>query len=341
MRKSQVVLAVFILMLFLAGCPGNGGASHSGGAVYTGGAAPEDSNTSYSAQDILNLSNADEIEAMIELLTSDEDEAGTGSGSPATVAVTFDASDIGLPEGGRVTITMTVDGEQTVLRATADEDGKVNFDIPAVPTNSRVTVRMDVENATGILLATGTAEKTVTDDDSAFALTLKSMMDQTVTYTGSQTEQVDIISSGNETIYVTLKDFILTAASSSSAFAIRNSHPGTVTTVYVDIQGSVRLAGGNHGGFKLCTNGNPGGTINVIFLSSSSGTLEFSYQSGADGSLQIEHLTGSSFTVMDGCTVSGMQSGASTSSMTSYSDWNGFLSATQSKRVSRFTISKD
>ena len=339
MRKNQVLLPIAVLIPFLTGCPGNGGASHSGGAVSPGGTGAADSSSSYSAQDLLNLSNGNDIQSIIELITAGEDD----SGSPETVEVTFVSSDIGLPEGGQVTLTMTVDGEETVYRARADADGKVSFDIPAVPSGSSVSVRMDVENAAGVVFRSGTEEKTVTDGDSAFSLTLRSLIDREIEYTGSQSTQVDVESNGDETIYLTLKDFALTTGSFSSAFTIRNDYPGTVTTAYVDIQGTVSLTAGNHGGFKICTtSGTLGGSIHVIFVSSSSGSLEFSAQNPATPSMQIEWMEDGSFAVMDGCSVSGMESGVP-GSRTPYTDWDSFISAAQvaGNQSSKFTISKD
>ena len=342
MRKSQAVLFVAILTLLLAGCPGNGGSSHSGGEVYTGGSGSAGGSSSYSAQDLLELSNAGDIPCIIELLTADENAASFGTSG--TVPVVFDASDIGLPDGGRVTLTVTVNGQQKVYRANADPDGTVKFDIPVVPSGSEVTVRMDVENVAGVPFFSGSAGKTVTDDDSAFAFTLKSLIDQEIEYTGNRTAQLDVYTSGNETIYLTLKDFTLVMGngSGSSAFAIRNDHPGTIVTVYMDIQGTVKLTGDNHAGFKLCTSGIPGGTINVIFLSSSSGILESSAWVSVCASLQVEWLEGSSFTVLPGCTVSGMESGTA-AGRSPYTDWDSFISAAQtsSNCSSRFTISRE
>ncbi len=339
MRKNQAVLPVAILILLLAGCPGNGGSSHSGGAVYTGGSESADGSPPYSARDLLDRSNAGDIQGIIALLT-----ASGGAVTAGTAAVTFDASAIGLPEGGRVTLTVTVNGRQQVYRANADADGTVKFDVPVVPSGSEVTVRMDVENIAGIPFFSGTAEKKVMDGDSTFELTLKSMIDRKETYTGNETGQVDVHSNGNETIYLTLKDYILDvgAGSGSSAFAIRNSHPGTVTTVYVDIQGTVTLKGDNHGGFKLCTSGIPGGTINVIFLSSSSGSLESAAWSFGCASVQVEWLEGASFTVLPGCAVSGMESGTA-AGRSPYTDWDSFVAAAQnsSNNSSRFSISRE
>ena len=342
MRKNQVLLPIAVLILLLTGCPGNGGASHSEGAVYTGGTGAAGSSPSYSAQDLLDLSNDNDIQSMIELITADEN-ASSASGSPETVEVTFVSSDIGLPEGGRVTLTMTVDGVETVYRARADADGKIRFDIPAVPTGSSVTVKMDVENAAGVVFRSGTEEKTVTDGDSAFALTLRSLIDRTIEYTESSSDQVDVISSGDETIYLTLKDYTLITPASHSAFTIRNDYPGTVTTVYVDIQGTVRLTADNHGGFKLCTTSATwGGSIHVIFVSSSSGSLEFSSSYSWIPSMQVEWMEEGSFTVMDGCTVSVMESGTA-AGRSPYTDWDSFIAAalTDGNQTSMFTISRD
>ncbi|MBQ9538255.1 MAG: hypothetical protein IJU95_03205 [Treponema sp.] len=70
-----------------------------------------------------------------------------------------------------------MNGTSTSYTATADADGKVTFNIPAVPTGSTVTVKMDVRDSSGILVQTGKTSKTVTDSDSSLAVTLIDKLD--------------------------------------------------------------------------------------------------------------------------------------------------------------------
>lgn len=127
---------------------------------------------------------------------------------------------------------------------------------------------------------------------------------------------------------LSLVDFQKTAGYSSSVTKFLNSTPGTTTTIYMDIQGTNKLIGGNHGGLKF-TNANsypfsnpPGGSFEVIFTTSSSGTLELGFRAtGTGGCIQVEQVT-TNFSVAEGCSVSEMKVGGAT-----YSDWDDFINA--------------
>lgn len=173
-RKAGTHLLAMGAALLLAGCPGNGGASYSGGATY--GSGP--SSSPASASDIMAHADSGDIEGIIQLITSGPTSStGASGGTEQTSEVEFDADAIGLPAGGSVTLTVTVDGSDSSYTATAGSDGKVTLNIPAVPTGASVTVRMDVRDSDGKLVLTGNTSKTVTTDDSSLAVTLSDKVD--------------------------------------------------------------------------------------------------------------------------------------------------------------------
>ncbi|MBP5465520.1 MAG: hypothetical protein J6Y13_10155, partial [Treponema sp.] len=147
-------------------CNGNGGSMDSGGAVYNpnGGSSGGSSGSSgssgsggntdtFTAQDLLNLSNAGDSGRIIELISSDN-EAGT-------TTVTLLAPDLGLPTGGTVTLRITGNTVQYSQDASADSSGTVTFTVPRLQTNSTVTVELTVRDANGTVLFTGTDTQVV------------------------------------------------------------------------------------------------------------------------------------------------------------------------------------
>lgn len=176
------LILCFCSMVFLASCPGNGGATYSDGATYeaggTGshsGASGSPNSNTLSATDITSLASAGDTGKLIKLLTAGQD---SGKTTPVDIPV----SDMGLPAGttGSVTITMTVNGTTRTYNASIEDD-RVHFDIPAVPSNSEVSVRMDVRDTDGKLLLTGSTSKTVSGTEDALAVTLSDKVPVPVT----------------------------------------------------------------------------------------------------------------------------------------------------------------
>ena len=159
-------------MLFLASCQGTGGASDSYGTTYAvgGGDTSGSSASSYSAWEIKNLADEGDTDKIVQLLTSGFGIADDGE-AVTTNRVTFSASGIGLPAGGSVKITMTVNGEATTYDGLVDGDD-VYFDIPVVPSGSELTVKMDVYDGNGTLILSGKTSKTVTGTSDDLSLTL-------------------------------------------------------------------------------------------------------------------------------------------------------------------------
>ena len=130
---------------------------------------------------------------------------------------------------------------------------------------------------------------------------------------------------GNTSNLLTLNGFQYTADLWGSASKFVNGTPGTTTTIYMDLQGTNKIIGGNHGGLKFRSSADdtvtsPGGHFEVIFTTSSSGTIELGFQAaGTGGCIQIQNVT-ANFSVASGCTVSEMKIGG-----TEYTDWNTFI----------------
>lgn len=211
-------------MLFLASCPGNGGASYSGGETYGGGGGSSSSSgsadsangtASYSAGDLLSLSSGDDIEAMIRLVSGNGGADGEGGASSIfdevnTTRISFSASDIGLPSGGSVILTFSSGSEEVTCTGTASGDGSVYVDIPTVKSGSTVTVRMDVRDSSGKLCLTGGGSMSVQGDDDSLDITLSDKVEIAVT-----TDFDYLLFSGLVYDYDTWESFYVTSESPS------------------------------------------------------------------------------------------------------------------------------
>lgn len=369
--------------------PGGGSPSADSGSGE--GAASGDT---FTAQDLLDLSNSGSIPRIVDLLT-DRDEA-----SSETTTLDLTAASLSLPAGCTIVITLTIDGKAHSYTA-REENGSFHFEFPFVASDTEVQAVMDVYDATGMLILTGTAEKTVSgtldalevalappaesSSDGPFTVSFdtaggSSVASQSVAAGGtadfpspgptkadcvflgwyadagctipfdfsSVTESAtayakwlpvdDTIAasttpsgyclgyfngSSGGTHVLALQGFQKTADYWSSASIFENGTPGTTTTIYMDLQGTNKIIGGNHGGLKFWNSAaSPGGTFEVIFTTSSSGTIELGFQwTGTGGCIQVQRVT-ANFSVADGCTVSEMKIGG-----TEYTDWNMFISA--------------
>lgn len=145
---------------------------------------------------------------------------------------------------------------------------------------------------------------------------------------------------------LSLQDFNYTAGVWESATKFVNNNAGSTTDMYIDIQGTNKFIGGNHGGLKfvnIYSGWDPsslGGTINVTFCTASSGTLELGFQySGTNGCIQTDYVT-VNFSVASGCTVSEMKIGD-----TEYSNFDSFISDartnTDSSKRATFKITRN
>ncbi len=165
--------AAFIIALFssiiiiLASCNGNGGSADSYGAVYSpgggsGSSGQAQSGGDISAIDILNYSNADDMETVVAILLGG---GGGGTDEAQTQTVTLSADAIGLPPDGTATLVIQGNGVDISVTATAGADGNVTFEIPAITTGSNITVSLSVKNSAGTLLYSGSQTEQLTGDN--------------------------------------------------------------------------------------------------------------------------------------------------------------------------------
>ena len=140
--------------------PGGGSPSADSGSGE--GAASGDT---FTAQDLLDLSNSGSIPRIVDLLT-DRDEA-----SSETTTLDLTAASLSLPAGCTIVITLTIDGKAHSYTA-REENGSFHFEFPFVASDTEVQAVMDVYDATGMLILTGTAEKTVSGTLDALEVSL-------------------------------------------------------------------------------------------------------------------------------------------------------------------------
>ncbi len=193
-RVGRASLSLLGISLLFGSCSGVGTSTSMNGAVYTassGGSTGSSasstgtsgSSSSLSGAEILSLSNSGYIENIVTFVASNGSNGNGGSGSQDGSSVSrlsFVADDIGLPEGGSVILTVTVDGSTSTYTTVASEDGNVYFDIPAVASGSNVSVKMDIRNASNNLVLTGSASKTISANSANIALTLSDKVDVAV-----------------------------------------------------------------------------------------------------------------------------------------------------------------
>lgn len=105
----------------------------------------------------MDLSNTDNTESIVAIFMG----GGTGDSTAQTDTVTLNADDIGLPAGGTATLTIQGSGINYTMAATADANGTITYEIPAIATGSEITVTLTVKAADGTMLYTGSNTKTV------------------------------------------------------------------------------------------------------------------------------------------------------------------------------------
>lgn len=130
---------------------------------------------------------------------------------------------------------------------------------------------------------------------------------------------------GDTTYCLRLKDNSVSGI--GTALAVTNNKTGTITTAYLDIQGTNSFVGSNHGGLKLTTATSGSKTIKIVFCTSSSGTITLR---GDRGCIQVENVT-ATFELMPGCKATEMKIGSTT-----YTDFNTFVNAMKNESVSRY-----
>lgn len=181
-------LFIMFLLLTVISCNGNGGGSDSYGETYTPPAGINNDNSNdnnkINATDILNMSNDGDIEGLIRMFSG---SSSGGSDTAQTNTVIIRAADIGLPAGGTVTLTISGDGIDYTATASADADGNVSYEIPAILASTEITASLQVMNSTGTVLYAGSSTQTVTGDITQIQISLSA----------SATEDVNIVDIAN------------------------------------------------------------------------------------------------------------------------------------------------
>lgn len=141
------LLAACLCAGLAVSCNGTGGAAHAGGELYTGGgtgsSGPDGSSTgSYSLLDVTSLANMRDVETLLAIFS-----AGAGE-EEASNTIVLNADELGLPDGGFVTLTMSWSGGSYTRTVQKNADGTVTFNgIPFIADDTQVTVDLAVKNA--------------------------------------------------------------------------------------------------------------------------------------------------------------------------------------------------
>lgn len=172
---SFLFLSALISPLITA-CNGNGGTSDQESILYntpssrtentsgnsSGASSSADDGKRYTAQDIVDLSNTGSTESIVAIFMG----GGTGgSTAPQPGTVTLRADDIGLPAGGTATLTIQGNGMEYTATASADANGTVSYEIPAIASGSAITATLTVKTADGTVLYTGSSNQTISGGD--------------------------------------------------------------------------------------------------------------------------------------------------------------------------------
>ena len=161
-RLIRSFFPVLSAAILLASCNGNAGGSDYEGELYSPGTGSSSSRSDVDAADILDMSNAGDMEGIIARLTGGG-SGGISTASPSTVVLK--ASDIGMPAGGTATLTITGNGVDYTATASADADGNVTFEIPAIAEGTEITASLTIKNPSGTALYAGSITQTVSGDN--------------------------------------------------------------------------------------------------------------------------------------------------------------------------------
>ncbi len=182
--SSRKVAILFLLSaaLLLTSCPGNGGADNIYGETYGGtGSSASASSTrssgsggsytaSFSFDEFMRLSGAGDTDALIRMFRDDSASSG-GGGEYGVDPLFFAADDLGVPDGGSVTLSITGGDEDYEETATVDDDGMLCFQVPRQLVGSEITIIMKVKKADGTVVLSGKKTQVV-EAGSQFSIVL-------------------------------------------------------------------------------------------------------------------------------------------------------------------------
>lgn len=135
---------------------------------------------------------------------------------------------------------------------------------------------------------------------------------------------------------ITLRDLTRNAGNWESALILYNDDVNTPLSVKINLEGTNRLIGHNHGGIKLwAENATSTKTINLEFTTESSATLTFDATYSSTPSLDIRDVINANLSISSGCSFTGTIGG------TSYTNSTAFFNAAKTTTQScTFTITR-
>ncbi|MBQ3686570.1 MAG: formylglycine-generating enzyme family protein, partial [Treponema sp.] len=227
--------------ILLAACPGIGTSIYADNPYGINGTGTSSDGASDSASgqspgidagDLLKLSNTGDVQAIITLFTTGDTGAG-GMSDSGTTELVFSAADIGLPNGGSVTLSITGRNIAYEKTAEADTDGNVTFTVPFLATGAAVTVKVTVTNVFGRVIWVGSRQQTVAEDSCDVAVTLSFMTPEDFVYVEGNGTTQNFYICNHEVTQAEYETFCSYSGSSpSAAYGIGPNYPAYAVSWY-------------------------------------------------------------------------------------------------------------
>ncbi|MBQ7167324.1 MAG: BspA family leucine-rich repeat surface protein, partial [Treponema sp.] len=170
--RGAAFLCLLAAALLLTSCPGNGGATGTfddeSGETYAGPSSSGSGGSSsagFSFDDFINLSNSGNTDALVAMFRDDSasSDGGPEGGEYGMDTLVMSATDIGVPAGGKVMLSISGGDADYEEETEVSDDGMVYFQIPRQRVGSRITVSIAVKRADGSIVRSGSKTMLVTD----------------------------------------------------------------------------------------------------------------------------------------------------------------------------------
>jgi len=161
----------------------------------------------------------------------------------------------------------------------------------------------------------------------------------------SNTADYSFSLSESTTYILRLNGFNYTAGQWASSLYCNLANSDIHATLYVDIGGTNKSIGGNHGGLVIAALNSSvtNSSVDVIFFSTSTGSFEFGRQDSGKPDLQVKDSISTTFSFLNTCTLSNMTFGGTACSTTDdfLAKATGQTSESSGSNHSKFTITKN